>query len=116
VALPRGWYAGTPADGNVIDPLTRVVASSAPIRLSQVPCQIARYSPPAADVSLAVVEWEPSDYARRVRARGVSPRKRSSPVRRASSASTDPAAPCSSPSTVGCSAPTCSSARGHPNG
>jgi hypothetical protein len=64
VALPRGWYAGTPADGNVIDPLTRVVASSAPIRLSQVPCQIARYSPPAADVSLAVVEWEPSDYAR----------------------------------------------------
>src|ERR687897_2032307 len=44
VELPHGWHAGKPADGNVIDPLTRVVASSAPVRLRQVPCQIARYA------------------------------------------------------------------------
>jgi hypothetical protein len=64
VELPPGWHAGTPADGNVIDPLTRVVASSAPVRLRAVPCQIARYAPPASDVTLVVVEWERSADAR----------------------------------------------------
>jgi hypothetical protein len=64
VELPHGWHAGKPADGNVIDPLTRVVASSAPVRLRQVPCQIARYAPSPTDVTLVVVEWKPSDEAR----------------------------------------------------
>jgi hypothetical protein len=64
VELPPGWHAGTPADGNVLDPLTRVVASSAPVRLRTVPCQIARYAPPASDVTLVVVEWEQSADAR----------------------------------------------------
>jgi hypothetical protein len=64
VKIPAGWHSGAPADGNVVDPLTRVVASSAPIRLRQVPCQIARYAPGPADVTLVVVEWKPSEAAR----------------------------------------------------
>jgi hypothetical protein len=64
IELPPGWHAGTPADGNVIDPLTRVAASSAPIRLRQVPCQIARYAPPPTAVAVVLVEWKPSDEAR----------------------------------------------------
>jgi hypothetical protein len=64
VELPPGWHAGTPADGNVIDPLTRALASSAPVRLRTAPCQIARYAPPPSDITLVVIEWEPSADAR----------------------------------------------------
>lgn len=64
VELPRGWHAGTPADGNVVDPLTRVVASSAPGELRQVPCQIARYAPRPTDVTLVIVEWQAIGNAR----------------------------------------------------
>jgi hypothetical protein len=60
VELPPDWHEGTPADGHVVDPLTRVVASSAPVRLRDVPCQIARYAPPPSDVTLVVVEWKPT--------------------------------------------------------
>lgn len=63
VELPHDWHAGTAADGNVVDPLTRVVASSAPVRLRDVPCQIARYGPPRTEVTLVVVEWEASGGA-----------------------------------------------------
>jgi hypothetical protein len=64
VELPPGWHAGTRADGNVVDPLTRVVASSAPGELRQVPCQIARYAPRPTDVTLVIVEWQASEDAR----------------------------------------------------
>lgn len=64
VELPPGWYAGVPADGNVTDPLTRVVASSAPVTRRDVPCQIARSAPPPTDVTLVIVEWQASGGAR----------------------------------------------------
>ena len=60
VELPPGWHAGAPADGNVVDPLTRLVASSARVKLREVPCQIARYAPPPSEVTLVVVEWKSS--------------------------------------------------------
>jgi hypothetical protein len=64
VELPSDWHAGAAADGNVVDPLTRVVASSAPVRLREGPCQIARYAPPPTEVTLVVVEWQASGGAR----------------------------------------------------
>lgn len=61
VQLPRGWHTARPKDGIVIDPKTWIVASSAPIRVRSVACQIARYAPPPDDVTVVVVEWEQSD-------------------------------------------------------
>jgi hypothetical protein len=61
VRLPRGWHTVSPESGIVDDPKTRIVASSAPIRLRSVACQIARYAPPPDGVTLVVVEWEQSD-------------------------------------------------------
>jgi hypothetical protein len=64
VELPPSWHAGTAADGNVVDPLTRVVASSAPVRPQEVSCQIARHAPPPTEVTLVIVEWQASGGAR----------------------------------------------------
>ena len=67
VALPVGWQAARPADGSVVDPLTRVAVSSGPLRVRRVRCQIARYAPTPRGVSLVVVEWERSDGQRGAR-------------------------------------------------
>lgn len=64
VALPAGWHSTGPADGNVIDPLTRIAVSSGPLQARDVPCQIARYAPSPKGVSLVVVEWKRSDGRR----------------------------------------------------
>jgi hypothetical protein len=64
VELEPGWHAGAATDGNVVDPLTRVVASSAPVRPREVPCQIERYAPPSTEVTLVIVEWQASGGAR----------------------------------------------------
>jgi hypothetical protein len=61
VRLPRGWHTVSARPGIVFDPKTRIVASSAPIRLRSVACQVARYAPPPNGVTLVVVEWEQSD-------------------------------------------------------
>jgi hypothetical protein len=61
VALPGGWHSATSDDRNVIDPVTRVVAASAPIRPKETACQVAQYDFPADAVALVVLEWrEPS--------------------------------------------------------
>lgn len=64
VELPAGWYMTRPADGNVVDPLTRIAVSSRPLRPRSAACQIARYAPDAQGVSLVVVEWKRSDGQR----------------------------------------------------
>jgi hypothetical protein len=63
VELPPKWDATPPADGNVVDPVTRVVVSSGTIAPKQVPCQIARHSPSPMNVTLVIVEWKPTDEA-----------------------------------------------------
>jgi hypothetical protein len=59
VALPHGWHSWTPTGppGPVVDPLTRIVAISAPFRFAASGCQIAGYSFPSNAVALVVVEW-----------------------------------------------------------
>jgi hypothetical protein len=58
VALPPGWHATRADQGNVTQPLTRIVVSSGPIRTSLTSsCQIADYDFPKSAVAIAVVEW-----------------------------------------------------------
>src|SRR2546422_8030333 len=60
VALPRGWHSWVPTGppGAVVDPLTRIVAISAPFRFAASGCQIAGYSFPSNAVALVIVEWQ----------------------------------------------------------
>jgi hypothetical protein len=66
VELPSGWHSTAPRDGNVIDPLTRVVVSSAPIDEWTEECQtqVVHYAPRGDAVTLIVLEWKPSPDAR----------------------------------------------------
>jgi hypothetical protein len=58
VALPPGWHATRADQGNVTQPLTRIVVSSGPIRTNLTSsCQIADYDFPKSAVAIAVVEW-----------------------------------------------------------
>ncbi len=61
VEVPPGWHSAATADlapGQIIDPLARVVVSSAPVVRRGSACLIADYAPPADGVSLVVVEWQ----------------------------------------------------------
>jgi hypothetical protein len=61
VELPTGWHAAEAADlapGQVVDPLARVVVSSAPVARRASGCQVADHAPPAGGVSLVVFEWQ----------------------------------------------------------
>jgi hypothetical protein len=58
VALPPGWHSTAADQGNVTQPLTRIVVSSGPIRTSPTSsCQIADYDFPKSAVAIVVVEW-----------------------------------------------------------
>ena len=59
VQLPAGWHAlrMPPTPSPVVDPLTRVVVSSAPIRWNDRPCQVAQFAPRSAAVTVVVLEW-----------------------------------------------------------
>jgi hypothetical protein len=60
VELPPGWHTWRPLPGLkpvITDPVTRVVAISAPWRFAHRGCQIAAYTFPAGAVALIVVEW-----------------------------------------------------------
>jgi len=60
LSLPPGWHSwvppGIPTSG-VTDPLTRVVAVSAPFHFAANGCQVAAYAFPATAVAIVVVEW-----------------------------------------------------------
>lgn len=58
VVLPAGWSTAAPQDGNVIDPVARLVVSSARLGEWGGPCQIDGYSMAAVAVTLIVVEWD----------------------------------------------------------
>lgn len=57
MALPSGWHTTTWDDGDVIDPLTRVVIASAPIEPEETACQVAHYRFAEDAVALVVLEW-----------------------------------------------------------
>jgi hypothetical protein len=60
VALPPGWHSTAPDQGNVMQPLTRIVVSSGPIapRLTgRCHVQVSDYAFPATAVAVVVVEW-----------------------------------------------------------
>lgn len=57
VGLPAGWSTAPPQDGNVTDPVTRLVVSSAPLGIGTTPCQIGGYGMADDAVTLVVVEW-----------------------------------------------------------
>jgi hypothetical protein len=61
VTLPAGWHTlPRPLAGltpSVTDPLTRVVAVSAPFRFAARGCQVAAYAFPRSAVAIVVVEW-----------------------------------------------------------
>ena len=60
VLLPRGWHAWEAPrnlDPAVTDPLTRVVAVSAPFGFADRGCQVAAYTFPKTAVAVVVVEW-----------------------------------------------------------
>jgi hypothetical protein len=62
LALPAGWHSWVPSTAvqpTVTDPLTRVVAVSAPFRFSPMGCQVAGYAFPANAVAVVVLEWVP---------------------------------------------------------
>ncbi len=63
VALPAGWYSADPDDGAVVDPVTRLVVSSAAIRPEASDCQIDGYHAADDAVVLIVVEWEEDNLA-----------------------------------------------------
>jgi hypothetical protein len=61
VSLPRGWHSvpqapSAPLTG-VTDPVTRIVAASAPIRVGGQGCDVAAYAFPSTAVAVVVVEW-----------------------------------------------------------
>jgi hypothetical protein len=57
VLLPSRWHTTVPDDGNVTDPVTRIVVASAPIRPEPRGCHVSDYDFPADAVALVVVEW-----------------------------------------------------------
>jgi len=57
VELPSGWHTTSWNDGSIIDPLTRAIAASAPIRPKETACQVAQYDFSADAVALVVLEW-----------------------------------------------------------
>jgi hypothetical protein len=65
--LPAGWHAlrmpSTPPP--VVDPVTRLVVSSAPTRWNNRPCQVAQFAPPRTAVTVVVLEWRRSYSATR---------------------------------------------------
>jgi len=63
IALPDGWRALPPNDGNITDPLTRIAIGSGSLRAQIAGCetQITRYAPQPDSVSLVVVEWKEAD-------------------------------------------------------
>src|SRR5262245_49185973 len=60
VTLPPGWHATKPDQGQIVQPITRIVVSSGPIapRLTGT-ChvQVSDYAFPATEVAIVVVEW-----------------------------------------------------------
>jgi hypothetical protein len=60
LALPDGWQALPPRDGNIVDPLTRVAIASGPLREPVPACetQVTRYAPEADGVSVVILEWK----------------------------------------------------------
>jgi hypothetical protein len=60
IALPGGWHSWVPSGppGPITDPLTRIVAISAPFHFAATGCQIAGYSFPSDAVGLVIVEWQ----------------------------------------------------------
>ena len=60
VSLPQGWHSvpqTAPTDVHADDPVTRIVAASAPIRVGGSGCDVAAYAFPSTAVALVVVEW-----------------------------------------------------------
>ena len=60
LSLPEGWHTWRPLPGlapAVTDPVTRIVAISAPFHLAQHGCQVAAYAFPRNAVAVVVVEW-----------------------------------------------------------
>ena len=60
VVLPAGWHTWRPLPGlrsSVTDPVTRVVAISAPFRFAERGCQVAAYAFPSSAVAVVVLEW-----------------------------------------------------------
>jgi hypothetical protein len=57
VELPPGWHATAANDGNVTDPLARVVVASSPIEAAFSECQTSAYSFAQDAVALVLVEW-----------------------------------------------------------
>lgn len=60
LVLPSGWHSWVPPrvpTSGVTDPLTRVVAVSAPFRFASNGCQVAGYAFPETAVAIVVVEW-----------------------------------------------------------
>jgi hypothetical protein len=60
VALPAGWHSTGGIQGNITNPLTRIVVSSGPIapRLTGTcSSQVSTYAFPATEVAIVVVEW-----------------------------------------------------------
>jgi hypothetical protein len=60
IALPKGWHSWVPTGppGTITDPLTRIVAISAPFHFAATGYQIAGYSFPNDAVALVIVEWQ----------------------------------------------------------
>jgi hypothetical protein len=59
VAVPAGWHAlqQPPRIGHIVDPVTRVVVSSGPIRIDGHGCQFGVYAFPRDAVEVVVAEW-----------------------------------------------------------
>jgi hypothetical protein len=58
VELPADWHATEPYDGNVVDPVTRLVVASAPIAHEPRGCQVSSYRFADDGVALILVEWQ----------------------------------------------------------
>jgi hypothetical protein len=60
LGLPAGWHSTRPDQGNITQPLTRIVVSSGSIRprlTGTCHTQVADYTFPATSVAIVVVEW-----------------------------------------------------------
>ena len=60
LTLPSGWHSWLPSTAlrpSITDPLTRVVAVSAPFQFAATGCQVAAYAFPATAVAIVVLEW-----------------------------------------------------------
>jgi hypothetical protein len=57
VELPPGWHSTAANDGNVTDPLARVVVASSPIHAAFSRCQTSAYAFADDAVALVLVEW-----------------------------------------------------------